>query len=352
MNEKDIKQDLPKLVYVYLGKKIPKYVAVSLRNTKLRFPHLKLVLIHNSIQGESLARKLEIQSFMTKNWLLSSDGLSQKLNHPLEFRGGFWFYTLARFFALHDYQANENTPLIQIEADVWLADNFPFSKFALLPRDIAFPMESENKGAASILWLRDRDASSKLKDFAVNSIQEIPDATDMTILGDLIKRKPEIATTLPVLPSIEESQNLSISFSDSIFSRNFALFGGVFDALSYGMYLIGTDPRNSRGWSFLFKKQPDHKVPIPGTLFSSDSNNNLNVKMLDKEFPLFNLHNHAKLTDVWSLNTQPQLSKITADSNQGKPRKHFYPRVFIACVMRSLARRTRRLCRLFVLSLA
>ena len=63
--------------------------------------------------------------------------LKENSNLPMSFRQGFWFSTTSRFFALEAFsRENKNAKILQIESDVWLSPNFPFSKFENIEPEI------------------------------------------------------------------------------------------------------------------------------------------------------------------------------------------------------------------------
>lgn len=331
---------IPEVVLVYLGKRIPKYVYWNLRDLKKRFPFLELTLIHDSQVGLSIAKSLEINSFTSTNWLENERVLAESLEHPIDFRKGFWFQTLARFLSLAEFQQSNNVPIIQIECDVWLDSDFPFDKFRKLDRDIAFPMENETQGAASILWLRDSAASNMLKDYAMKLLKQDKRHTDMTILGRLIKDHPEKVTTLPVVNMPDGTMFRNGYTSRDIYSQNFELFGGVFDALPYGMFLLGSDPGNDKGWSHQFRFLKEHHVISSDLTFIYEEGTNLMIKANGGVHKVFNLHNHSKNLKLWKWEGKTFLEHMIALQRYRKSAvKKFYFFVFIKLATKALLRK-------------
>jgi hypothetical protein len=326
----------PGIVLVYLGGEIPRYVYANIRNIRARFPALEVTFIHNSRQGLGLAKATGIASFRTSDWIEEENELVSKLSNPMGFRNGFWFHSLARFFALAEFQKIYNNPIIQVECDVWLANNFPFDKFQELGKGIAFPMENKFQGSASILWLRDKDDSWALREYSINCLNENNKHTDMTILGQYIKNYPERVTTLPVKSPLQNHDDTE----EHLFTSNFQLFNGIFDALPYGMFLLGSDPRNARGWSFRYKFRKEQGILPRDIAFNFDEKTNLVLDTQGKSFTLYNLHNHSKKLDIWNSNGCSYLSRVTAKQRMTKKvLKSFHLFVFLNLVIQAVRRR-------------
>lgn len=286
------------LVLVYLGEKMPKYVIHNLKYLIENFPNHRIFFVGDSERTLSRARKLPIGVFKTSNWREIKWEAYTKLEHPLEFRSGFWFNTIARFFALAEFQAVSSRPLIQIECDVFVAGNFPFSAFEDFNDSIAFPLENLKQGAASILWIGNAKLSQKLAEISLNLINADPRLTDMTILGRVAN---ESLISFVSLPTIQSKECIDEPKALEVFSKNFVNFNGCFDALSYGMYLLGSDPRNRKGISELFKRRPEQVLPKDLISFNATKGGtSIEVKLKSgATYQLFCLHNHSKNIKLW-----------------------------------------------------
>ena len=146
------------LVWVHLGKKnIPKYLKRSLQNVASLFEDISLILI---VDEEKNLRDLKINNlrvikvdYLNRDWLQ----IKSKIEHDLDFRDGFWFSSLARFKALHSYMIEENVnSFVHIESDVTLLPDFPLHKFQLAGDGIAFPLQGDKQGIASVMYVGDR----------------------------------------------------------------------------------------------------------------------------------------------------------------------------------------------------
>lgn len=286
------------IVFVYLGDKLPSYLLKNLEYTKKSFPQHNIYFIGDSSATIKRVSQLEISTFLARKLEIIENETYGILNHSMDFRSGFWFKTLSRFFALAEFQRILGEPIFQIEGDVWLATNFPFEKFLGIEAEIAFPMQNANQGAASILWIKDSYSSEKLASIARTTAKVDPGVTDMTLLALIARNNLMSYEILPTIPDPSFQSSLTLDHLKQ--SMNFQRFGGCFDALPYGMYILGTDPRNNRGISRIFHKQELDYFPNHLSRFMlSNDGNQIAVWNEDKSFALFCLHNHAKIEKLW-----------------------------------------------------
>ena len=284
-----------KIAYVYLGKsELPRYVLENLTNTKSKFPHQDLVFISDNLKSISIVENSGIEAWRCSNQVTLNSEALNSMSHPMEFRSGFWFNTLARFFALEEFmESSGESELLQIEADVWLSQNFPFAKFESFTRELAYPMESIGRGAASVLYIGSIQAIKDLNDYCKLELRLHPDATDMTLLGSYCETHPD---RVLVLPSGENStffKDFTPSYISSEGSSHASYFEGIFDPLTYGMHLFGVDPKNHRGILKLFTDTPHHALAIR-TLEFDLIDNEIYARKGSEVTPIFNLHIHSK----------------------------------------------------------
>ena len=330
-----------RVAVVYLGQKPPTYLFDNLKYTRQQFPSIDLVFISDSIASLNRARRLGVQGWFYQENIKEKKQFQNNSKLPMNFRGGFWYSTTARFFALEAYlRTNPTESLLQIEADVWISPNFPFEKFETLPEDveIMFPLETSNTGAASILYLKNHEAGRRFSREVRRIMMEDVNATDMTILGQLSKEKTLNCFILPILPRDSDAINPGTS-TETIETINLSLeyFGGVFDSLTYGLYLSGEDPRNHRGIHYRYRRQPSHLVYCDKITFQARADG---IYLIGKDdLPLFNLHVHSKDRHTWRSNfLRAKLPKIIAQARYGVRKKRSY-RLLLVLVSQSIRRR-------------
>lgn len=284
-----------KIVYVYLGEsELPRYVLENLKNTQNKFPHIDFVFISDNPKSISIVQNLGIDVWRCSNQATLNSEALNSMNHPMEFRAGFWFNTLARFFALEEFmESSGEREIIQIEADVWLSQNFPFAKFECWTEELAFPMESVGRGAASVLYVGSIKAIRDFNNFCKLQLKSFPDATDMTLLGSYCETHPDRVLVLPSGHNATFFKDFTPSYISSEGSSHAEYFGGLFDPLTYGMHLFGVDPKNHRGILKLYTDAPHHVLAIRALEFNVIDHEIFAMKG-SEVMPIFNLHIHSK----------------------------------------------------------
>jgi hypothetical protein len=163
-------------------------------------------------------------------------------------------------------------------------------------------------------------------------------ATDMTILGQLYKESSVKCLILPSLPLRSPGINPAINQeTEQLITSGTDYFGGIFDAVTYGLYLMGEDPRNHRGKLVRFRRQEGHLVHCDKLKFESNQNS---IKIANqKSTYLFNIHIHSKSQIAWTERfMNGVLQNIIKKSHQGVSSKRNYFLTFIL-TFKSLKRR-------------
>jgi hypothetical protein len=330
------------LTVIYLGNNLPRYVLKNLQYLQTTFCEDEVYFLSDSEDAIVKASKTGV-----KTWLAPSPDehwkeARENLTHSMGFRDGFWFKTLARIFVLDAFmQLHPASTCLQIEADVFLFPNFPISKFRNLDAEIAFPMESRKMGIASILFLKDNRASEKLVRIALREIELNSKVTDMSLLGKVAHSNTLRFIPLPTLPlhmqfALNQPDAVSLTCIDS------CDFSGVFDGISVGQYLLGIDPRNSRGALILHRNQPSHAINPEKLELGLDANENLVLNSTVGPTSVYNLHNHAKDLRLYNTSSRKRLLKKRLASSMHGERKEFVVDVFLLSAFNALGRRVRR----------
>ena len=301
-----------KLVVVYLGRNVPKYVFLNLALLQHRFPEYDVVFLTDYLKNLVKAEKIGALSIRVPRSEEYEEISPSQLAYDPGYRDLFWYKTLARLFALNRYLADHpNEPILHIEADVLLMPDFPLDTVRQITHSLSFPLSTVNQGAASTLFIKDRSALQNLISFAIERIEIDPGETDMTILAKYRIAYPERILVMPSAPNQSEAF-IDHSFTNQIsaLSENIDFFGGLFDANTWGQYLTGEDERNSRGVRQIFHFQSHHAINTQAFIFDFDSN--LRVKLASEGYTLFSLHVHSKnpnLSVLFASTICPKTSK-------------------------------------------
>lgn len=310
------------IVLVYLGSKIPNYVQKNCEYICKTFPEHSVILITDHthlklrrINGSNF-KNIEIDSSEYGiNFLKSHSG------HPKDFRSGFWYLTIARFLAIEAVMVSEKIEnAIHFESDILMAPSFPFGSFT--GEKLEFPRVSKDKGIASVFYVGSLTNLKHFNEYIKTMVSANPMETDMTLLSKYLNDHPDRSQSLKSIDLGGES----ISF----------------DGASFGMFLTGTDPRNSFGMSTLFKDISDHDEEPSKYTFSF--RHEILIKQKSSESKLVNLHIHSKSSRYFPKSWPPrQLIKNIEKSQRRKKVVIFYPRVFVDLGFKFVFRRIRRL---------
>jgi len=323
-----------------VGSKAPNYFWENLKYLNREFPRMKTVFISDQNEDIRKARKLKLNHWQTKSVVKSWEQVHRQMNHPLEFRNGFWFLTIARFVALADYmQQNPNESILQIEGDVWIAPNFPMHLFEKIEMKYAFPLVSNIEGAASTLYVRDAQSADELLRFSERMLQVNPSGTDMTILGDLARNYPRDCLILPSSISQHNSNQVGNFPQDEHFSKNLSRFNGIFDGAQWGSYIFGEDPRNHRGIRLLFNRSSPKEVKPWDFVFSSTNLGFPGVQAKNEVIPIFALHIHSKDIRLFKRGKIAKIWAIRIQQEKGGVRREIILNVLVAQLIRALRRR-------------
>lgn len=288
------------LVFVHYGTKIPKHLSANIHRTAGLFPNSRIVLLTDQTQGV-LPKNCLSYDILSNTEILET---KSKLDHPINFRNGFWATTFLRLVAVAKFAAENVNPVLHIESDVILSSDFPLGKFLNLKESMAFPIVGPGLSVASIFYLGSRDSAAELISFLKLELEADPTTTDMKVLDRFRLANPGLVALLPIGPENQSAYLSTLSPSD--FTKMQALsgyFGGVFDAIDVGFYLFGEDPRNNRGFRLVGKIDTSSYLKINQLLFSiSDSRNFIDMSFNNLCIPIYSVHIHSK--DLRLFNTK------------------------------------------------
>jgi hypothetical protein len=302
----------PTIVFVHLNSPVPRYLKLNIAATIKKLPGARIVLIHNSEKNLQVHPALEL--FHYKN---NQDSISIKdsLSHPRDFRHNFWFSAILRFDALRQYLTVHSGPILHLESDVIVSPDFPISKFNCGEIQIAYPVVAINRGVASTLYIRDLKVSERLVELSIQLCEKNSTTTDMEILAEFYDLYPEQTSPLAFGPI--EASAFQENFNPQSTRSTYEIFQGVFDGNDMGVFLFGTDPRNSRGVSYLKRAIPGNFAKIEKWKFKYDPKRRfINLQYKNELIPVFSLHATSKqplLFGAYSQNIMVQryLSKLS-----------------------------------------
>lgn len=318
------------IIFVHLNSRIPKYLKLNIQFFLKKFPNRKIVLIHNQTAEKWSPKGLVLYNYKGSKEILN---LEKLLGHPREFRGNFWFTSIARFDAIREYIEKTGEPIIHIESDVIVSTDFPFDKFDSQRASISYPIVAINRGIASTLFIRDLDSAKLLVSSALECVQANSNTTDMEILSYHEKVFNRQVTQLAFASADEKSFHSSSPLPNfRKLGMSIKHFEGIFDGNDIGVYLFGTDPRNRRGFSLLRSEVPNNFASPKKWDFIFDRDRNfLSLKVEEGVLPIYSVHATCKQLFLFWQYSRLNIIKKRVKSQQKPPQQIFYPSIF--CVM-------------------
>ncbi len=335
---------MTKIVFVHLGKKVPKVLLANLARCKKLFPRITI-----SVIGDSSKLLAKVGKYCDSTYLFTpDDNLKISLNpnsHDLNFRDGFWLKTTLRLFAVTKYvQEKEIHSCLHLESDVLLSSDFPFHKFENLHK-LSWSKFNSNHDVAAIFFVPNPGVAKEFDKRFLQILSENPGLTDMTGLSKFGQQFPELIEYLPSTESHESElfSDRNVLKSDrELMAKNFSYFGGIFDSAPIGMWTLGQDPRNHRG---LLKRNislPESFINPSAVKCNVTSDSKLNVRPKGnyvQGFSLFSLHVHSKNYKVFTTVSTHILMKFFKTSSINKQLTTFHPTIFVQCIFKGVKRR-------------
>lgn len=212
---------------------------------------------------------------------------SSSLNR--EFRGGFWYHTVERFFILEQFlQMSSLETAFHIELDV-LPINLSgvADELDRKGKGLFYPRETSNKAAASILYINDVSALTALCDYAIESGENL--RTDMFILSGFLSDHPRKAFPLDSEIALE-------SHRATTEKKDPNHLPWLFDATGLGLWIFGQDPRNQKGIPRNHTIGANRSRVVASTKFSFNMRKRIVVaRQGNRKFEVKTLHVHSKM---------------------------------------------------------
>lgn len=204
------------------------------------------------------------------------------------FRGGFWLKTAERFFVLEQFlEVSGFTSMFHAELDVLVLDLDGYhSVLDQHGSGLFAPFDAPQRGCASLIYINDRDALKALCEFTVENAEL---GSEMAILGHFLDKRPDMAHALP---SDQVFANELWPLSSSTVPSQ----GGIVDAMSFGLWVLGQDPRNHQHSTRNHFRTGFNNHPMENLSFrASMSGSRMWVSAGGPEwFPLRAIHVHSK----------------------------------------------------------
>jgi hypothetical protein len=328
------------IVFIHFGSKLPKHLQRNLERTAELFDEHRIFLISDNSHFD-----LPIS---VTNFIVSldedSEAVKKQLSHPQWFRKNFWFSTLRRFLVFSDFMRIHPEPLLHIESDVVISQDFPFAIFESFEKTFAFPLISHTQGIPSVLFIKNLAGAEELRQCSIREASLDPTTTDMLILRKLLAEHVENVLVLPSGPDLPDCYRAN-SQSDykSIQEVGLRRVKGIIDGAAIGQFIGGDDPRNHRGVRRVFEDSKySSLLPSKLKLTYSSERKFVNLQLVHSSIPIFSLHVHSKDLRFFE---EKKLPKILVKRLSNLPRstkKEFLPQVFLVQLAGAIKRRLKK----------
>lgn len=314
---------MTQLAFVYLDNRLPKYAKRNLKYMKKNFPELNLLLISNNNSNIKYAEKIHVHGFEVSNAEINTYEISETLNHPIDFRKGFWFSTITRFKALEIAVKRLNIEnVIHMELDMLILPNFPFDSFQESNHDLIYGSLNEDESIGSLLLISNFRALEKLNNFIAIEVKTNSAHTDMTLLSKYRSNFPE------------RVGNLNSN------TKNPLAYNGVeyiFDIANIGMYLCGQDPRNHKGRTIKRRKLSNHEYDFLKFRMSI-SKQGIELSSKDEHFQLCVLHIHGKDPRIFATSWPSKVLVSNVKKVQEPEESTLVIRVYVSLAFKKIKR--------------
>ena len=331
------------IVFVHLNTTLPRYLRSNIEAHVERFPNHRITVIHNSEVKIPKIRGLDSYLYRPgENW----ERLESLYLHEKKFRGNFWLTSTTRLCALEEYLSYSGEDLVHLESDVVISNDFPFARLGEIEEDIAFPIISEPRGVASVMYLREIAILQKLNKFVILEAEKDAKTTEMLILRKFYDLYPEEVRVLPIGPKERSSYR---QLPDNLWTemqKSHELLGGCFDGVDIGQFYFGTDPRNRRGKILLREDLVQGYANIRDWTLSFSSDRNfpeIAVSSSRVTCKLYSLHLPSKKNALFSSRHQANLFRIAIEESRRPSTTVFSFGTFVSAVVIAISSRVSRL---------
>jgi len=281
-------QTKTKLVFIHLGS-LPNPLLIKNLKMCVNNFETEIILIHSkNTTLKGIPKEVETYIYKGSQIFLES---SAKRKVDLEFRRGYWNFTLERLFALLDYQISQKeSNLLHVESDVLLLPSFPIER-RLVSEKIMWCESGDQHDVAALLYIPTVELAKYLLNTFQKELLAQPDLTDMQLLYKVRKKSNKIE-----LFSSRFTHCAGIDLPDA--KEDYLC--DLFDGAVFGMWISGHDPRNHYGLYKLGDNSPFESgaTSIDPTTFTYSLNGEgglvLTTLCCGKSAILHNLHIHSK----------------------------------------------------------
>lgn len=275
------------LVFAYLGNPLPNYSQHSLALAKRNYQGPIRILTD---RPETVTTK-GVDVVDVTDWYDRArfEEFARTSELDALFRGGFWLKAVERFYVLKQYMNRFDVgALFHAELDVLIFDLEGYQP--LLDKfgsGCFIPAQRPDRAIASLIYINDKYALGELLTF-FEAHQDL--GNEMNMLGAFLTSRSDIGHALPSETALSRE-------SWPVTPSSVPIGTGLVDALGFGPWLFGYDPRNIIGSTWNHFQEGSSDVEYRGLRFRAGVSGR-RVKVSSPESELRNIravHVHSKI---------------------------------------------------------
>lgn len=307
-----------RVILIHLGRTIPDYVLMNLSHAATVFPK-ELVFISDNQKALDDANSLGISTCIHTSEFSFSEIESILYSTDVLLRT-----SIQRFGILKEVIQKLKCPVIYLESDVLIFKDFPIREFEKIESELAYPLVSNGAGIASVFFVKNLDACTRMLNFFVSELSKNEFLTDMELLWRYKDHYPERVFVLPT--TLEEISSRSEELENDFLAElkmNTGVFSGIFDSATWGQFLTGEHEVNSLGFRPLFHQQKHHFIKPWRHAIEIDLEGTIKVSLHGETVPLYCLHVHSKDLAFFGSKKLIKLEESIEQSKYGMTFKFF-----------------------------
>jgi len=280
------------LVYHFTGADIPSWGVVTLKQSAKNWPG-PVFLLHDRPAIQPLQG---VHQISTDGWYDQDpfNIFAKSFARPQNFREGFWFHAIERFFVLSQWSEFFGEPrFLHTELDVLLMGHNTLNK--ALPKDrigVMYPRASAENAGANVLYVNGAGSLTPLLNFFTDRSGE---EFEMSLLAQFLDDFPGQSSALPSHLSIGASP-FGALLENHIQPEE---LGGVVDVHPLGTWIFGQDPRNEKHGPvfnhFYYPLIGSEELKEMTFRFDWGEKQLFVTGLRNSEWPVFALHVHSKV---------------------------------------------------------
>jgi hypothetical protein len=286
------------IVFIHIGGAPPDYARIAVKQARSWNPSAPIIFLCTEPPAELYGVGETWVTIDTVPRTPEHDRFNQTTPLDMSFRNGFWRFTTERLFVLYDWITWKGvTEFVHLENDNTLYYNISelLPAFRSTCKGISAPFQGEAKTKQrihmcySILYCNKPQALADFMFFLAAAPSTID---EMQRGGEYWMDNDDACSFLPVIPC--GARLVSERFRSC--AENPA-FPCAFDAMAYGQYLGGEDPRNGERGPGFINEDAEFRADQFAYIWKKDAAERLYPLVIDKDgkqWPLANLHIHSK----------------------------------------------------------